>query len=130
MCKRSKTGLRSRVLAHPLFIWLRGFALLLACLLFGKACATLLPFAFPGSIIGLLLLFLLLVSQLVPLNWVHQSGQLLLRHMALLFIPVAAGLLGYVEVLSEGLGLILSAAFSGLVLILVVVGRLYQRLQA
>ena len=102
----------------------------MACLLLGKASATLLPFAFPGSIIGLLLLFLLLVSQLVPLRWVHDSAHLLLRHMALLFIPVAAGLLGYVEILSESLGLILSAALSGLVLILVVVGRLYQRMQA
>lgn len=112
------------------FILGRGFGILLACLVLGKAGASLLPFAFPGSIIGLLLLFLLLSSQVVPLRWVQHSGQLLLRHMALLFIPVAAGLLGYVHVLSEGLGLILSAAFSGLVLILLVVGRLYQRMQA
>lgn len=125
MCKRFK-GLTN----SPLFMLVRGFALLLACLVLGKAAAQLLPFAFPGSIIGLLLLFSLLTSQLLPLSWVQQSAQLLLRHMALLFIPVAAGLLGYVDVLSEGLGLILSAAFSGLVLILVVVGRLYQRLQA
>lgn len=129
MCKRFNTA-SCALVKHPLFIWLRGFALLLACLIIGKAIAAILPFAFPGSIIGLLLLFLLLASQLVPLSWVHQSGQLLLRHMALLFIPVAAGLLGYVDVLSEGLGLILSAAFSGLVLILIVVGRLYQRMQA
>ncbi|MGO4998882.1 CidA/LrgA family protein [Oceanisphaera sp. W20_SRM_FM3] len=112
------------------FILVRGFSLLLACLLLGKAIAGLLPFAFPGSIIGLLLLFGLLTSQLLPLSWIQQSAHLLLRHMALLFIPVAAGLLGYVDVLSEGIGLILSAALSGLVLILLVVGRLYQRMQA
>lgn len=121
----------SRWLMHSqLFILVRGFALLLACLLTGNAMASHLPFAFPGSIVGLFVLFFLLSSQLVPLAWIQPSGQLLLRHMALLFIPVAAGLLGYVDVLSDSLGLILSAAFSGLVLILVIVGRLYQRLQA
>ncbi|WP_232455128.1 CidA/LrgA family protein [Oceanisphaera avium] len=103
---------------------------LIACLLLGKALVLLLPFAFPASIMGLLVLFFLLTCQLIPLSWIHHSGQLLLRHMALLFIPVAAGLLGYVDVLSEGLGLILSAALSGLILILLAVGRLYQRMQA
>ena len=126
MYKRFNTWLVSQ----PLFIWIRGFTVLLACLFIGKGIALILPFDFPGSIIGLLVLFFLLTTQLVPLIWIHQSGQLLLRHMALLFIPVAAGLLGYVDVLSDGIGLILSAAFSGLVLILVVVGRLYQRMQA
>ncbi|MBU3823845.1 MAG: CidA/LrgA family protein [Candidatus Oceanisphaera merdipullorum] len=120
----------NRLLNSEPFIIVRGFSLLLACLVLGKALAGLLPFAFPGSIIGLLLLFGLLISQLLPLNWIHQSAHLLLRHMALLFIPVAVGLLGYVDVLSEGIGFILSAALSGLVLILVVVGRLYQRMQA
>lgn len=118
-----------KICNHPLFILTRGFALLIACLLIGKAIARFLPFDFPGSILGLFVLFLLLGTQLVPLTWIHQSGQLLLRHMALLFIPVAAGLLAYAEVLSEGIGLILTAAFSGLVLILVLVGRLYQRMQ-
>ncbi|MCT7655601.1 CidA/LrgA family protein [Oceanimonas sp. NS1] len=107
---------------------IRDFAVILACLLAGKAVAAVLPFAFPASIIGLLLLFTLLSTQLVRLDWVHDGGQLILRHMALLFIPVAAGLLGYVDVLSQGLGFILVAALSGLVLILLLVGRLYQRM--
>ncbi|MFD1009564.1 CidA/LrgA family protein [Oceanisphaera ostreae] len=113
----------------PAFILIRGVVVLLACLLMGDAIAYVLPFDFPGSILGLFVLFFLLSSQLVPLNWVYNSGQLILRNMALLFIPVAAGLLGYVDVLSEGIGLIISSAFSGLVLILLVVGRLYQRMQ-
>ncbi|PSJ47616.1 murein hydrolase regulator LrgA [Zobellella endophytica] len=108
---------------------IRDFLVILACLLAGKGIAALLPFAFPGSIIGLFILFVLLSTQWVKLDWVHDGGQLILRHMALLFIPVAAGLLAYVEVLSEGLGLIITSALSGLVLILLVVGRLYQRMQ-
>ncbi|WMC11918.1 CidA/LrgA family protein [Oceanimonas pelagia] len=107
---------------------IRDFAVILTCLLVGKAVAALLPFAFPASIIGLLLLFTLLSTQLVRLEWIFAGGQLILRHMALLFIPVAAGLLSYADVLSRGLGFILLAATTGLVLILLLVGRLYQRL--
>lgn len=117
-----------KIFNSPFFIFLRGFVLLLACLLLGKSFAWLLPFDFPGSIIGLMLLFGLLTSQLIPITWVQDSAQLLLRHMALLFIPVASGLLAYVEVLSSGLALIISSALSGLILILIIVGRLYQRL--
>lgn len=105
----------------------RDFLVILACLLVGKGIAAVLPFGFPGSIIGLLLLFILLSLQLVKLHWVHDGGQLILRHMALLFIPVAVGLLGYLEVLSDGLWLIVSTALAGLVLILISVGHLYQR---
>lgn len=112
------------------FIFIRGFVILLACLLTGNAIAEQLPFAFPGSIIGLFVLFFLLNRQFIPLDWVHDSGQLILRHMAILFIPVAAGLLGYVDVLSDGIGLVISSVLSGLILILLVVGRLYQRMQA
>lgn len=107
---------------------IRDFAVLFVCLLMGKAIAAVLPFAFPASIIGLLLLFALLSSNLVRLEWVQAGGQLILRHMALLFIPVAAGLLSYADVLSKGLGFILLAAVTGLVLILLAVGWLYQRL--
>lgn len=120
----------SNLFNSQLWILIRGFAILLACLLLGDGIASLLPFAFPGSILGLFVLFFLLTSQLLPMGWVHDSAQLILRHMALLFIPVAAGLLGYLDILSEGIGLIISAALSGLVLILLVVGRLYQRMQA
>lgn len=105
----------------------RDFLVILACLLAGKGIAAMLPFAFPASIIGLLILFMLLSLQLIKLHWVHDGAQLILRHMALLFIPVAVGLLGYLEVLSDSLMLIIGTALLGLVLILLSVGHLYQR---
>lgn len=107
---------------------IRDFAVIFACLLAGKFIAFLLPFSFPASIIGLLLLFGLLSAGLVRLEWILAGGQLILRHMALLFIPVAAGLLSYADILNQSIGFILFASFSGLVLILLAVGWLYQRL--
>ncbi|WP_244081540.1 CidA/LrgA family protein, partial [Aeromonas caviae] len=50
--------------------YLRDFLVIIACLLAGKAVAAILPFAFPGSIIGMLLLFVLLTLQIVRFSWV------------------------------------------------------------
>lgn len=45
--------------------YLRAFALLYLCLIIGNMISTLLPFAIPGSIVGMLILFALLALQLV-----------------------------------------------------------------
>ncbi|MGL4754977.1 MAG: CidA/LrgA family protein [Aeromonadaceae bacterium] len=108
--------------------YLTSFLIILSSLAAGKFIASLLPFAFPGSIIGMLLLFLLLNFQLVKLSWVDASGGLLLRHMALLFIPVAVGLLNYLDTGLASLTVILINVVLGIALILFVVGHLFQRM--
>ncbi len=106
----------------------RDFLVILACLQAGKAIAALLPFRFPDSILGLLFLFVLLNLQLVKLHWIEKGASLLLKHMALLFIPVAVGLLGYIDIFMNAIGVIALNIFAGLCLILLIVGRLFQRM--
>ncbi|ALP42968.1 CidA/LrgA family protein [Aeromonas schubertii] len=108
--------------------YLRDFLVILAALMLGKGISALLPFAFPGSIIGLLILYLLLSLQLVRLSWVERGAGLLLRHMGVLFVPVAVGLVAWLEPLRHALPLIVTAILSGIVLILAGVGHLYQRM--
>ena len=119
-----------RLKIRLLLSYLGSFAIFLAALALGKGIAALLPFAFPGSILGMLLLFLLLNFQLIKLHWVLPAGGLLLRHMALLFVPVAVGLLAYLDVVMHSWLAILLNVFLGIALILLVVGRLYQRMNA
>ena len=116
------------VIAQRALLYLRDFLVIVACLLAGKALAAILPFAFPGSIIGMLLLFVLLSLQLVKLHWVEQCAGLLLRHMGVLFVPVAVGLVAWLEPLRQSFGLIMLCIVLGIVLILGTVGRLYQRM--
>jgi len=108
--------------------YLASFLIILACLAVGKWISSLLPFAFPGSILGMLILFMLLNFQLVRMHWIEPSASLLLRHMALLFIPVAVGLLAYLDTVMASLGVIMLNVVLGISLILLVVGRLYQRM--
>lgn len=117
-----------RFVSHRILRITRDFLVILACFKAGTAISAILPFRFPDSIIGMLLLFLLLNLQIVKLQWVEMGAGVLLKHMALLFIPVAVGLLGYIDTFMSSLGAIIINVFLGLVLILLIVGRLFQRM--
>ncbi|MED3991042.1 CidA/LrgA family holin-like protein [Priestia aryabhattai] len=49
----------------------------------------------PGSVLGLLLLFLLLQVKIVKVEWVELGAALLLAQLLLLFIPSSVGIMQY-----------------------------------
>lgn len=58
----------------------------------------------PGSIIGMILLFLLLESGVIRLNWVEAGASWLLAELLLFFIPSAIGVMNYSKLLeADGL---------------------------
>ena len=75
---------------------------LLVCLL-GEAIAAVLPFPFPASVIGMLLLFLLLACGWLKPHHIREKSNFLLSNMAFFFIPAGVGLLKYLDVLAENL---------------------------
>ncbi|MGP8952109.1 CidA/LrgA family protein [Enterobacter mori] len=104
-------------------IWqyLRAFVLIYACLYAGIFIASLLPIVIPGSIIGMLLLFVLLALQVLPAKWVNPGCFVLIRYMALLFVPIGVGVMQYYDVLKAQFGpIVVSCAVSTLVVFLVV----------
>ena len=52
-----------------------------------------LPFAFPASVIGMILLFLLLASGVVRIEHIREKSDFLLSNMAFFFIPAGVGIL-------------------------------------
>lgn len=109
--------------------YLRAFVIIYAALYAGNGLATLLPFTLPGSIIGMLLLFTLLALQIVPVDWVKPGCHLLIRYMALLFVPISVGVMGYTDVLSAQFGPIVVSCVVSTFLVLVIVGLSAERLQ-
>ena len=47
----------------------------------------------PGNVAGLLLLFTLLCTRIVPVRLFERSSALLARHLAFFFVPIAVGLM-------------------------------------
>ncbi len=104
-------------------IWqyLRSFILIYLCLYAGVAVASLLPITIPGSIIGMLILFVLLSLQILPAKWVKPSAHLLIRYMALLFVPIGVGVMQYYAVLKAQFGPLVVSCFVSTLLVLIVV---------
>ncbi|WP_114193682.1 CidA/LrgA family protein [Edaphovirga cremea] len=101
--------------------FIRAFALIYLCLFLGNAISALLPITIPGSIIGMLILFALLSSQILPPKWVKPGCHLLIRYMALLFVPIGVGVMSYYDQLRSQFGpLVVSCAVSTLIVMLVV----------
>ena len=106
---------------YTLWQYLRAFILIYACLYAGIFISSLLPITIPGSIIGMLILFLLLALQILPAKWVNPGCFVLIRYMALLFVPIGVGVMQYYDLLKAQYGPILvSCAVSTLVVFLVV----------
>ena len=118
----------------PFKIWLiirdfsRGFLIILLFLAIGKLLSSYLPFSFPGSIIALLLLFFCLSWGVIKIEWLLVSGNFILKHMAILFVPIGVGLINYLQLIaSNWLVIVFSSIFTTL-LIMLLVGHLFQYL--
>jgi len=62
----------------------------------------------PGSIVGLLLLFILLLTKVVPVAWIENGATSILSYLPLFFIPATSGIVNHLGIFS-GKGLLLIA---------------------
>ncbi|HCW98221.1 MULTISPECIES: CidA/LrgA family protein [Pantoea] len=102
--------------------YVRAFVIIYLCLYAGNAIAVLLPITIPGSILGMLTLFALLATQILPVDWVKPGCHLLIRYMALLFVPISVGIMNYTDVLSAQFGPIVVSIVVSTFLVLTIVG--------
>ncbi|UVC28100.1 CidA/LrgA family protein [Pantoea sp. SOD02] len=109
--------------------YVRAFVIIYAALYAGMGISSLLPITIPGSIIGMLLLFLLLALQIMPVEWVKPGCHLLIRYMALLFVPISVGVMGYTDILTEQFGPIVVSCIVSTFMVLLIVGLSAERLQ-
>ncbi|MCL6606048.1 MAG: CidA/LrgA family holin-like protein [Paenibacillus sp.] len=72
----------------------------------GNYVQELLHLPIPGSIVGLLLLFVLLLSKVVPVRWIESGATSILSYLPLFFIPATAGIVNHLGIFS-GRGLLL-----------------------
>ncbi|ACB95576.1 CidA/LrgA family protein [Beijerinckia indica] len=102
---------------------IHALSLLLLCQLLGEIAVRALGISLPGPVAGLLFLFLWLswrgwqagdTDPVVPPE-IETLATTLLRYLAVLFIPVAVGVMEQVHMLrAYGLGILLSVALSGI----------------
>ena len=77
----------------------RSLVILYIILLLGNLISHYIPLGIPGSIWGLLLLYLGLTTRIIRLEWIYLGSSLLIRYMAVLFVPVSVGIIKYYDLL-------------------------------
>ena len=73
--------------------YLRQFGIILAVTCAGEIMKYFIPLPIPGSIYGLILMFLLLLLKVIKVEHVKETGEFLIEIMPLMFIPAGVGLI-------------------------------------
>lgn len=82
----------------------------------------------PGSVIGLLLLFLCLFFNILPESWVRLGANFMTRHLIIFFVPATVAIINYYELfIGKGIFLVLIAIVSSLI-VLVIAGYVSEKL--
>lgn len=66
----------------------------------------------PGNVLGMVILFVLLLTGVIKLKWVEEAASFLIKHLAFFFIPIAVGLMNFGPLIIQ----------NGISLIIVIVG--------
>ena len=73
--------------------YLRQFGIILAVTCVGEIMKYFIPLPIPGSIYGLILMFVLLLLRAIKVEHVKETGEFLIEIMPLMFIPAGVGLI-------------------------------------
>lgn len=105
---------------------LRQFLIILIICFIGEVLNKVVHVPLPGSIIGMILLFICLITGVIKLEKVDEISRFLIDHLAFFFIPAGVGLLGYVGVLKESILPILVICFVTTLVVMIVTGWTIQ----
>ena len=81
--------------------YLLQFLIIMGITFVGEVLHYFIPLPIPSSIYGIVLLFLGLVTKLIPLEAVKDTGHFLVEIMPVMFIPAAAGVMNSWELIAS-----------------------------
>ncbi|WP_375143138.1 CidA/LrgA family protein [Paenibacillus sp. D2_2] len=82
----------------------------------------------PGTILGIIILFILLKTNVIKLSWIEQGANWLLAELLLFFIPAAVGVMNYMSLLEQDGIRILLVVISSTVIVMASSGLVASRI--
>jgi holin-like protein len=79
------------------------FGLIIAICFAARVIVSLLPFAFPAGITGLVLLLLLLCFRVIKLEHINDSAAFILANMSILFVPSGVNMMNYFPIFKQSI---------------------------
>lgn len=101
--------------------------ILLAFNFLGELIASILPFTFPGSLIGLILLFISLVTKIIRPNQIKDLSTFLQSNMAFLFVPLCVGMMEYFDLIELHMLEIILVLFASTIITMIATALIAQR---
>ncbi len=102
------------------------FAIIIAVSFVGEILHLVIPLPIPASIYGLVLMLVGLITGIIPLGRVRETGKFLVEIMPIMFIPAAVGLLDSWSVLKPILLPVAVITVVSTILVMAVSGRVTQ----
>ena len=78
----------------------------------------------PGSIIGMILLFILLKAKVIKLESINEVSNFFLDNMAIFFIPAGVSLIKSLDLISDNVFVLLITIFISTIIVMYVTGKL------
>lgn len=101
---------------------IREIIIILLFLGLGELTSYLAPFPLPGTIMGMIYLFLALYFKWLNLSSIETVSNVVLKHIALFFIPAGVNILANLELISKNLAGILIIVIGSTVIVMVSAG--------
>ena len=80
---------------------IRQIGILFAVCWISEVVERFLPFSFPASVIGMLLLFICLLTGILKIEHIQEKADFLLENMAFFFVPAGVSIINYFDVLES-----------------------------
>lgn len=108
---------------------IKGFFFILLFYFLGQLVSLIIHGFIPGSVIGMILLFLALFFKVINPENVRTTATVITKNMAVFFVPAAVGLMAYIEIVSRNfLAIIVGIAIST-ILTIITVALVQERLE-
>jgi len=106
--------------------YIKQFMIIISIAFMGELLNAVLPFSIPASIYGMAILFVCLLTGIVRLKWIKETGLFLIEIMPVFFIPVCVGLIDAWGNIQTFCIPILAAVSLTTVIVMVITGRTAQ----
>lgn len=108
---------------------LRQSAILLIIIFLGEVLNRILKIPIPGSVLGMIILLIALLTGIIKLSQIEEISNFLLDHLAFFFIPAGVGLLSVIGVIKNSWYLILLVSFLTTIIVMSTTGLVVQFLK-
>ncbi|WP_338754574.1 CidA/LrgA family protein [Bacillus sp. FJAT-52991] len=80
----------------------------------------------PGNVFGMMVLFILLMTNVINIHWIERGASFLNKHLSFFFVPIAVGLMMYGGLIKTSGAVLAVVIFGSSVIGLVITGAVTQ----